>query len=125
MGYETVLKKAGYDVIAFESFGSYCGEWAAILKTGEVILGPFGSCSVCDQLESYLRYSRKPEDMTEDECKKFCEDAGYQVSKDYKGILIKDKWDSNSSQRSMWISNKLIELGFMVNGPFLDESFCI
>jgi hypothetical protein len=119
MSYEIVLKKAGYDVIAINYFGSYSGEWAAILRNGEVILGPFGSCSYCDELSSY---TSKPEDLSEEQCKKFCEEAGYETSKDYRSLITAEKWNSNSFQRINWLKNKLIELEFMAEGEIEDEN---
>jgi hypothetical protein len=55
MSYEEALKAAGADIIAFENFGSYQGEWWAKVKyKGEVgwINGSFGSCSSCDAFEA-------------------------------------------------------------------------
>jgi len=53
--YEEALKAAGIEVILFESFGSYQGDWWAKVKVGNDtgwINGAYGSCSSCDALEA-------------------------------------------------------------------------
>ena len=51
MGYKMALELAGADIHAFESFGSYQGDWwAKVTYKGQTgwINGYFGSCSGCD-----------------------------------------------------------------------------
>ena len=58
--YEKALRAAGVEVIAFEQFGSYQGEWWAQVRfpNGEVyfVPGSFGSCSGCDAFEAEFGY---------------------------------------------------------------------
>lgn len=55
MSYEMCLEKAGAKVLAFHEFGSYQGEWYALVEyQGERgwIEGSYGSCSGCDAFEA-------------------------------------------------------------------------
>jgi hypothetical protein len=53
-GYQEAMEAAGAKVLAYESFGSYQGEWfAKVDYNGDVgwVAGSFGSCSYCDAFE--------------------------------------------------------------------------
>ncbi len=55
MSYQSALEAAGAKVLAFESFGSYQGEWLAFVEyNGERgwVQGWYGSCSGCDAFEA-------------------------------------------------------------------------
>ena len=55
MSYENALEAAGAEVELFKSFGSYQGEWWALVKyDGERgwVNGSYGSCSGCDAFEA-------------------------------------------------------------------------
>jgi len=55
MSYEKAMEAAGAKIIAFENFGSYQGEWWALVSyEGQSgwVNGSFGSCSGCDAFES-------------------------------------------------------------------------
>lgn len=55
MSYEEALRAAGCEVIEFEEFGSYQGEWLALVEIdGErgVVEGCYGSCSGCDSFQA-------------------------------------------------------------------------
>ena len=59
MSYEMCLEKAGAKVLAFQEFGSYQGEWYALVEyKGDRgwIEGSYGSCSGCDAFESEFGY---------------------------------------------------------------------
>lgn len=54
MSYETALEAAGAKVIEFRQFGSYQGDWWALVHFGGTyswVHGSFGSCSGCDAFE--------------------------------------------------------------------------
>lgn len=54
MSYEEALEAAGAEIIAFEKFGSYQGDWWCLCKyENEIgwVTGSFGSCSGCDAFE--------------------------------------------------------------------------
>lgn len=66
INHQDILKRQGFNIDAFEAFGSYQGDYAAIVekdgKVGLAIIG-YGSCGGCDALESItdiLDYSYKP-----------------------------------------------------------------
>jgi hypothetical protein len=55
MSYEFVLKFAGAKVIDYKEFGSYQGNWIAVIKKGKsycFVIDYFGSCSGCDAFQS-------------------------------------------------------------------------
>jgi hypothetical protein len=59
-GYREALVAAGADVIDFNEFGSYQGDWWALVRyRGEVgwIHGSYGSCSGCDSFEAEFGFS--------------------------------------------------------------------
>lgn len=55
MSYSSALEAAGCTVLEFEHFGSYQGEWLAVVDHQGgfgVIEGSYGSCSGCDAFEA-------------------------------------------------------------------------
>lgn len=52
--YDEALKRLGYEILAWEVFGSWQGDYAAIVekddRLGFVVIG-YGSCSGCDSLQ--------------------------------------------------------------------------
>lgn len=55
MSYREALVAAGCDVLQFEEFGSYQGEWLALVSHGGftgIVEGSYGSCSGCDAFEA-------------------------------------------------------------------------
>ena len=54
MSYQEALEAAGAEVLEFENFGSYQGDWwAKVRYKGELgwVRGSYGSCSGCDAFE--------------------------------------------------------------------------
>ena len=57
--YKTCLELAGANVLAFETFGSYQGDWLAfVVHNGQkgIVKGSYGSCTVCDAFQSEFNY---------------------------------------------------------------------
>jgi hypothetical protein len=55
MGYREALEAAGAKVTAYESFGSWQGDWLArVTYEGRdgIIAGSYGSCSYCDAFDA-------------------------------------------------------------------------
>lgn len=55
MGYRETLEAAGAEVLEFEEFGSYQGDWwAKVFYQGESgwVQGSYGSCRGCDAFEA-------------------------------------------------------------------------
>jgi hypothetical protein len=68
-GYQEAMEAAGAEVLAFEQFGSYQGEWYAKVKyNGEIgwVQGSYGSCSGCDAFEGEFGYTWY-DDLSDDE----------------------------------------------------------
>lgn len=60
MSYELALGAAGAEVLEFQSFGSYQGDWWAYVRYKKKhgwVTGSFGSCSVCDAFEAEFGWS--------------------------------------------------------------------
>ena len=59
MSYESALRAAGAKVLEFEYFGSYQGDWYALVEYNHEIgwiCGSYGSCSGCDAFEGEFGY---------------------------------------------------------------------
>ncbi len=77
-GYDEALKAAGAEVLAFENFGSYQGDWwAKVRVNGKLgwVHGYFGSCSHCDAFESEFGWRDDEKADYPERLKKF--GAGY------------------------------------------------
>lgn len=54
MSYHNALEAAGAQVLAYQSFGSYQGDWYALVVYNGMkgwVTGSYGSCSGCDAFE--------------------------------------------------------------------------
>jgi len=59
VSYEKALEAAGAKIVAFEYFGSYQGDWYALVEVDGQrgwVNGSFGSCSGCDAFEAEFGY---------------------------------------------------------------------
>jgi len=59
MSYREALEATGAKVWAFQEFGSYQGEWLALVEYKNIfgwIKGSYGSCSGCDAFEAEFGY---------------------------------------------------------------------
>ena len=68
MGYELAMQKAGATVLAFQAFGSYQGDWLALVLWNEEFLwieGSYGSCTHCDAFEGEFGWSELNDDDKE------------------------------------------------------------
>lgn len=57
MSYESALIAAGCKIVEFKNFGSYQGDWYAMVEVGGekgILTGSYGSCSGCDAFEAEL-----------------------------------------------------------------------
>jgi hypothetical protein len=89
VSYESALEAAGAKVLAFEQFGSYQGEWYALVEfNGERgwINGSYGSCSHCDAFEGEFGYSWGSE-KSADGRYLYPEDDGHSRHAEYKAKL--------------------------------------
>lgn len=115
MSYQSALEAAGCTVIDFRQFGSYQGDWFAIVRykgTIGVIQGAYGSCSGCDAFESEFNDSYSSDDTDEEyaaRLKKFGE--GYLttgwISIDealtYAGKH--EEWDMSAADMTGWLQS--------------------
>ena len=58
--HQEILERQGFEILGWESFGSYQGDYAAVVKkdgkVGFTVIG-YGSCSGCDALEAIQPWS--------------------------------------------------------------------
>lgn len=128
MSYQKALEAAGAKVLAFESFGSYQGEWWAKVDFGGAIgwvNGWFGSCSNCDAFEGEFgdssprceehRWGSKPDDCPE--CKVAAESHRSRLASFGQGYLDglmpqeeaeamagkHVEWDSDAVEMLAWV----------------------
>jgi hypothetical protein len=92
--YEDIVRSWPYEVLDFETFGSYQGDHLALLKNGDaiglVVFG-YGSCSGCDKLEAITPWDDD-------------EDSDWQPLIDFAATL-RDAihWEGDRDQLREWI----------------------
>lgn len=69
MGYQEAMEAAGANILDFEQFGSYQGDWYARVEYAGrefFVAGSYGSCSGCDSFEAEFGYNdeNKPDYQT-------------------------------------------------------------
>lgn len=60
MGYQQALEATGATIVEFQEFGSYQGNWIAILSDGRFVSGAYGSCSGCDAFQAEFDFYDQP-----------------------------------------------------------------
>jgi hypothetical protein len=64
MSYDAAMEAAGAEVLRFQQFGSYQGEWYAKVRFNGNLMwvnGSYGSCSGCDAFEGEFGYKTREE----------------------------------------------------------------
>lgn len=62
MGYSEALEAAGAKILAFQEFGSYQGDWFALVEYKDkkgFASGSYGSCSGCDSFQAEFDYTEE------------------------------------------------------------------
>lgn len=131
-GYQEAMEAAGATVLAFDSFGSYQGDWLAkVVVNGETgfVQGSFGSCSGCDAFEAEFGYSESKceehqydyDDEVTDNCagcvvaraehKVKLADFGQnylnalQTYEEVLKYVTREDWDTESSEMAKWVKD--------------------
>jgi len=68
MSYAEALEAAGAKIIEFQEFGSYQGDWFALVEYEDHlgwIQGAYGSCSGCDAFQAEFDYGDTPSKVGE------------------------------------------------------------
>ncbi len=107
MSYKEALQAYGYEVLDYYHTDDYSGIWIAVLKSGEVVKGHFGSCSGCDDFEAFADYR----DLTKEDYIKFMDEMKYPLESDYQKVFADLKWDCNE-ESAKWLKSSLIKHGF-------------
>ena len=109
MSYQSALTAAGATVISFESFGSWQGEWVALVEyRGERgwVQGSFGSCDYCDAFEAEFGWDAEEEDNYQERLASFGESylgglqTTQQVLSQFEEVA---EWDSDAEDAILWI----------------------
>lgn len=134
MSYKMALEAAGAEVLEFQRFGSYQGDWWAKVKYENEtfwVWGSFGSCSYCDGFEREFGYNNHgecdehPYDFQEscDACKLKAEDyqnrlkdfgktyleCGYSQAEAEENASRNFDWDSDAEYMVKFIKEHAIE----------------
>jgi hypothetical protein len=109
MSYQDALTAAGATVISFESFGSWQGEWVALVEyRGERgwVQGSFGSCDHCDAFEAEFGWDADEKDNYQARLASFGESylgglqTTQQVLSQFEEVA---EWDSDAEDAILWI----------------------
>jgi len=109
MSYQEALAAAGARVIAFESFGSWQGEWVALVEyRGERgwVQGSFGSCSECDSFESEFGWDAEEQDDYQQRLASFGESylGGLQTTQQVLSHFERSsEWDSDAEDAIFYL----------------------
>lgn len=132
MSYETALEAAGAKILQFKEFGSYRGDWYALVEyNGERgwLAGNYGSCSACDSFQAEFgwdydeycdehRYSHVPTCSAcvakKETLRKRLADFGKTYLDGFCDVdlLLKNldnsgEWDEESKEAAAWIRSTL------------------
>lgn len=120
--YKLGLERLGYEILAWEEFGSYQGDYAAIVKSGSnigfVVIG-YGSCSGCDELQAcdWPWWNNGSE-----ETKKRFEKADQEIRSLFEGIERSIVWGSPSDLTRFILSNERSGLDWYRHDSSFKES---
>ena len=109
MSYERSLEAAGATILAFESFGSWQGEWVALVEyRGERgwVQGSFGSCSECDSFEAEFGWDAEEQDDYQERLASFGQSYldGLQTTQAVVAYFERSSdWDSESEEALVWV----------------------
>lgn len=107
MSYEEALGAAGATVIDFKEFGSYQGDWWALVRfNGQVgfVTGSYGSCSGCDAFQAEMGYGdeRTPEKMRAFGMR-YLVDGLTDYDKALKEASRNIEWDHDAEEMVTWV----------------------
>ena len=117
MAYKEALEAAGCEVIAYEEFGSYQGDWLAkVRKDGETfwLRDYYGSCSGCDAFEADVGWEPWGDDSAEEKAAYAAKVKAFgermiepQERLSYDEALAKVSanvgWDSDADEMVAWV----------------------
>jgi len=111
MGYEQALKAAGAEVYILEHFGSYQGEWLALVEfNGNAgwVEGSYGSCSGCDSFESEFDYRDDEKEDYKDRLAEFGMrylDTIYKTPEILPKYIKQAEWDLDAEEIVKFLQN--------------------
>jgi hypothetical protein len=109
MSYEQSLEAAGATILEFESFGSWQGEWVALVEyRGERgwVQGSFGSCSHCDSFEAEFGWDDEEQDDYQERLASFGQSYldGLQTTQAVVAYFDRSaEWDEDSQEAATWV----------------------
>ena len=109
MSYKSAIEAAGAKVLEFSTFGSWQGEWVALVEyKGEAgwVLGAFGSCSHCDAFDAEFGYEYHDDENYEKRLADFGETYLHHLMSTEptaKHFDCSAEWDQESEDAAKWI----------------------
>jgi len=119
MSYESALEAAGAAVLQYKSFGSYQGEWVALVDyKGERgwVQGSYGSCSHCDAFEAEFGWDADEQNDYQQRLASFGEShlGGLETTEQVAEYFDRNaEWDSESEEAAKWIRETAVRYGVM------------
>lgn len=108
-GYQDALEAAGAEVLAYKEFGTYQGDWVALVRYGgktSWIRDYFESCCGCDALEHFQSFGadRSEEDIGKWACDNILDNplTLEEVRSKFEGDR---SWDMNAEKALAWIDS--------------------
>lgn len=117
MSYSEAMEAAGAEVLEYESFGSYQGDWWALVRyQGQVgwVSGDFGSCSGCDAFDAEFSWGEADPDKLAAFGRGYLDalltpdDAVTQASRHI-------KWDHEAESMVEWIKASCVKHGLLLS----------
>ena len=104
MSYQEAIEAAGVKVLAFESFGSYQGDWFAKVDGGYV-WGTYGSCTGCDAFEAEFGWGDPTIEALAEFGKGYTDDI-WSAEKIVKVFTEQMSWDLDARSIVEWINKQ-------------------
>lgn len=109
-GYKEALEAAGAEIIDFGEFGSYQGDWIALVNyNGNIgfVQGSYGSCGGCDAFEGEFGYINDENSQEyKDKLKTFGEnylDGILPYDKMLEYTSRNEEWDMDAKEMIIWV----------------------
>lgn len=112
MSYKSALIAAGAEVLEFQEFGSYSGQWfAKVCYNGETgwVHSWYGSCTMCDQFQAEFDSCYDSQELPEDYNKRLADFGktflgGILPAEHFLPELDEDSdWDEEDAEAAAWI----------------------
>lgn len=111
MSYAKSIEAAGAKVLDYEQFGSYQGDWWALVEYNGrkgFVGGSYGSCSGCDAFEAEFSWNDEDRPDYQDRLRDFGKsylDPLYSYEEALKSASENISWDHEATEMVNWIKS--------------------